>query len=241
MKIAICISGLFRMYEKTFSSLFEHILNVYDCDIFISTWNLNDKILNSIENLYEPKKIKQENFLNFNLDKFRSRAEQHRNLHGVFSMYYKIKSCNDLKSEFEIENNFTYDCVVRCRSDLRFLSKVDIPYDRNNSLIWLPNHGDYLGLNDQFALGTSQAMNKYSEVYSNIENLYNQKSLFVPEMLLHKHFNVSQLSIGRINMDYEILRDNGHVLNNRHVEPHIMRDRGYINYISRLQSEAYKK
>jgi len=39
MKIAICLSGHLRTFDKTFRSIKEKLLDVYDCDVFISTWN----------------------------------------------------------------------------------------------------------------------------------------------------------------------------------------------------------
>jgi len=39
MKIAICISGHLRTFELTHQSLRRNVLDKYDCDVFISTWN----------------------------------------------------------------------------------------------------------------------------------------------------------------------------------------------------------
>ena len=89
MKIAILISGLTRDYEKTYSNLKEQLLDKYECDIFISTWdiigcynlhrnknytnnvnwcNIKNKlnISNFIEK-YNPKKINIENYDNWEI------------------------------------------------------------------------------------------------------------------------------------------------------------------------------
>ena len=45
MKVAICLSGNMRTYEKSFDFLKRKILDVIDCDIFIHTWDVAENSL----------------------------------------------------------------------------------------------------------------------------------------------------------------------------------------------------
>ena len=41
MKVAILLTGHSRDYNKTFDSLKKNVLDVYDCDIYFNTWDVN--------------------------------------------------------------------------------------------------------------------------------------------------------------------------------------------------------
>jgi hypothetical protein len=41
-------------------------------------------------------------------------------------MYYSIYKSNELKKQYEIENNFKYDYVIRLRMDVQFEYELDI-------------------------------------------------------------------------------------------------------------------
>lgn len=57
IKIAICFSGHLRNYEECFPSIKNKLLDKYDCDVFISTYDTTINIQNKVINLYNPKKI----------------------------------------------------------------------------------------------------------------------------------------------------------------------------------------
>jgi hypothetical protein len=41
MKVAILLTGHSRDYNKTFDSLKKNVLDVYDCDVYLNTWDVN--------------------------------------------------------------------------------------------------------------------------------------------------------------------------------------------------------
>jgi hypothetical protein len=55
-KLALCFSGDTRNYKLCFESIKLHLIDKFDCDIFISTYQTNDEIKDDIINLYKPKK-----------------------------------------------------------------------------------------------------------------------------------------------------------------------------------------
>ena len=105
-------------------------------------------------------------------------------------MFYGIKKVMEMKQEYEKENNFTYEYVVRMRTDLLMVANFgDITqYDSNKlhlnsynatALIdkykpgtWVEDTGSaerYVV--DIFAMGGSEAMDKYAKVYDNIPKM----------------------------------------------------------------------
>ena len=114
-KVAICIAGEMRYWEIT-----KNVFNSFDADIFISTWdtndrqdnypykfhgnkNINNEIVDGLDNLIEaeflPKEI--ESKFTFNIPKY----------------WYLIHRCNILKNKQEVKENFKYDCVIVTRPD----------------------------------------------------------------------------------------------------------------------------
>jgi hypothetical protein len=84
------------------------------------------------------------------------------------SMYLSIQLANDLKIAYERDNNFKYDCVIRLRND--FELRPNFPTNILNELnyIHVREFGSG-GINDQFALSTSENMDLYSQCFDYIE------------------------------------------------------------------------
>jgi len=224
-KVAICISGHMRAFEATFESLKHAIIGPLNADVFISTWeslgtpfrgfdqrivrmNTNDYI-SRINYLYRPKKLFVEPFIHFPYrPKLIEKNWEGRDLNGILSMYYKIKMCNDLKSQYEKENNFTYDCVIRYRADLFILQAPMIRKGMDLNKIYLPNFFDWGGYNDQFAYSSSQVMDIYSSLFDNIEKYMDEGMYINPEKLLKHHIDKNGIPVDRSEIGYYIRRDN---------------------------------
>jgi hypothetical protein len=109
-------------------------------------------------------------------------------LHCV-PMYYKICSANKLKTEFELENEFTYDIVIRYRCHISLQSQINLPSAIEKNTIYLP----YFNKNctnktcmadDRFAYGSSNSMNIYSNLYNELKTIIETCSHFGPERYL---------------------------------------------------------
>ena len=97
------------------------------------------------------------------------------NIHNQIGQLYNIWKANELKKKYEIENGFKYDLVMRTRFDNYFFSSLtnDDAERISNGSVWIPyGFDDFLeyggGLNDQLAIGTSKAMDAYSDMYPNM-------------------------------------------------------------------------
>ena len=56
MKLALCFSGHPRTYTHCFDSIKKNLLDKYDCDTFLSTYNSTENINDDLIRLYKPKK-----------------------------------------------------------------------------------------------------------------------------------------------------------------------------------------
>lgn len=56
VKLALCFSGDTRTYDKCFDSIKNNLLDKFDCDVFISSYEVTDDIKNNVLKLYNPKK-----------------------------------------------------------------------------------------------------------------------------------------------------------------------------------------
>ena len=169
-KVAICIAGEMRYWEIT-----KNIFNSLDADIFISTWdtnnrqdnypykfhgnnNMNMDIINSLDNLKEaeflPKEV--ENKFTFNIPKY----------------WYLIHRCNLLKTKQEVKKNFKYDCVLITRPDVLYDENLldSLSHKLDELCIYSSDFNfqeEFLGLGtmDAAAYGTSSTMDIYSSLY----------------------------------------------------------------------------
>lgn len=146
MKIAVQISGHLRTFEKCAPTLKEHLLEQYDCDVFIHTWSqtehetkswydnsakstlqpVEDNILSAINKFYSPKSIKIETQNLFQeTGYFGTHNKVKISLQGVKYMTYGQYQANKLREAYEQENAVNYDYVVVIRPDIMLFAKLD--------------------------------------------------------------------------------------------------------------------
>jgi len=156
----------------------KNIFNSLDADIFISTWdtndrqdnypykfhgnkNVNDEIVDGLDNLIEaeflPKEI--ESKFTFNIPKY----------------WYLIHRCNILKNKQEVKKNFKYDCVIVTRPDSilkknmirRIPKKLDELYVYSSKISPSDETFGFQTM-DILSYGTSATMDIYSSLYKHI-------------------------------------------------------------------------
>lgn len=229
MKIAVCISGQLRDYYNYIDNVFEKVINKYNADVFLHTWNHDDEKIKEALNSYKPvshlieefspgKVIYSEKWLNINndiIEKEKITVEydlKNGDLVGkpqnIFSMYYSIFKANELKREYENEHKFKYDIVLRFRPDIEF--NVDLNF--NNNIVIIPQTLCSYGICDHFAYGPSNLMDRYSDVWNNIER-YLENDKFPKngpgkgmraETILKYHMNVQKIEYKQVKFDYNL-------------------------------------
>lgn len=235
LKVALCISGHMRTFENNFPSVQEHILSQLNCDVFIHTWDTlglsyrpldnnlqktNDvELYNKLNKFFNPKKIIIEPRREFEITHLmRNRLEQGRDIHGMLAMFYKIEACNNLKKEYEKNNNIKYDIVIRFRGDIFMGAPLPINKGFNKNYLYIPTYGHFGGLCDQLAFGSSEVMDKYSSLYSNIQNHLETGAVFNPEKILHYHVLNSNIPTSKVYVKFLLKRSNGLVQDNMLLE-----------------------
>jgi SAM-dependent methyltransferase len=235
LRVALCISGHLRTFDRNFASLKDSILTRYNCDVFIHTWDqlgmsyrfgdaklhmLNpNNMMDRINYFYNPKQIVIESQSNFKASPLMiKKGEPGRDTVGTASMYYKIEACNKLKQDYEKQNNFKYDFVIRFRSDLFVEQPLPLDQFTSKDYLYVPIFGNFGGINDQIAFGGSEVMDLYSSCYSNIENLLKNGAWMNPEKLLQFHVEDKKIPLLKVPMRYNIRRANGLVQDNMLLE-----------------------
>lgn len=228
MKIALCLSGHLRNFERTYPTLYFYFLKNFDVDIFIHTWDklgfscafktdhtLNDTStkLEEAKRLYKPKNIIVES-VDF-VEELKRQGDEYaphlrnepKHVGHMASMFYKIYACNELKNKYVRETGTKYDWVIRCRPDLLFHEKIELPREKQVGKIWMPkalsNHDWY---NDQFAIGSPDDMDLYSSVFFDIPDYFRAQMEFYPEKFMVWALKKKKLTVEWHNVYFNIYR-----------------------------------
>ena len=138
------------------------------------------------------------------------------NIDEIANVLYKIYKCNELKKQYEKENNFIYDVVIRTRGDQIFTKKIDLDFPKDKILInaypWgdedFVEHlvgGEDICLSDRFAAGSSSNIDYLSDLYLYIEELFaNNTITYSPlEQLLKIHLE-NKIELEKRNLAFYV-------------------------------------
>ena len=194
MRVALCISGQPRNVSRGIENILKFFK--FDFDVFVHAWWDNNSNRDTFKKiLYDGRKDEVSELMNndwvcslyenFDVNKIliekqiqltvpeilEKRKLQFTHTFGVCSSLYSIYKCNELRRQFEIENNFEYDWVIRTRSDFGLSEPLNIN-DFDKAFIYAPNDNSHAyGFNDQFAIGSSKNMNIYSDAFLDMEKI----------------------------------------------------------------------
>jgi hypothetical protein len=144
MKIALCFRGHLRTFEKTFSNLKLTLLDKYDVDIFMHTWdkyNVNGEqvVRETVQNLYNPKSLLiSDQQMCFSSPIFNSNY----NKLGFKFQIFSISSALKLMNTYINSTGTQYDKVILARPDFIFNEKIYEVLD-TNGISTLPNYKYY--------------------------------------------------------------------------------------------------
>lgn len=206
MRVAFCFCGQPRDVKNTLDNIKETWGSYQKLDFFFHTWipeNRTPYRIDTPSDFYfdgiESYLIEKLNPVKCEFQRqvmFKSRYQDSvhwpiKSVHipnpsqNIQSFFYSLKKANDLKRMHEIENNFRYDCVIRCRFDYLFTKKYNL---KNFDLEYLNvksdcKHTEY-AINDHVALSNSENMDLYSTVIDNIPKYYKEGIEFNTEVVL---------------------------------------------------------
>jgi len=206
MRVAFCFSGQPRDVKKTLDNIIWSWGSHQQLDFFVHTWipeqtgafrpdtpsdTFDDETLEYIIEKLNPKKHKFQQQVVFNKVYPDSKKWPVGNpwsipnpSQNIQSFFYSVQQANNLKKQYEVENNFVYDCVIRTRFDYLFMKQYNI---KDYDLRYLHvkgdcTHTDY-ALNDHIAMSNSYNMDLYSDMFNSLEECYNDGIEFNTEVL----------------------------------------------------------
>ena len=235
-KIALCISGYLRTFEECYPSILKNIIQDNDVDIFIHTYdkngnssgwrypidlseNINMNFLESLPNLKILAIQKWDN-IKYQFDRFRDMVPNVTNINVIATIFYKIYMCNELKKQYELENNFKYDLVIRTRGDQVFEKKINLDFSEDKILINAYPWGDedYVHhfieednkeseitcINDRFAAGSSEKIDVLCDLYNHFEELITNSENVQLEYLLNKYLIQNNIELEKRNLSFYV-------------------------------------
>lgn len=236
MKIAVCISGgvryphlglqsIQKIIPNEYVKVFIHTWKIKNRNSFLKTVSglehkEEDKIVETnlsllenynyekllIENYEECEKKFQKIYNSLKFIPADSLEDEPRTDVGPISMHYSIHKANQLKKEYENENNIIFDWVIRMRTDSDFRYDT-LDLSSLSDQLNIPSGEDWSdsGINDQFAVGKSHVMDLYSNLYNNLH--FTQSAKYYPERMLYLHLKNMNIIANRI--DFPVRINNG--------------------------------
>jgi hypothetical protein len=185
MRIALCVSGQPRTWEKCYTSWFNLVSHLGDVDVFCHLLDFNtlpsvsssvtlatdcntpvsqnelDKMIHTLKpKLY---KIDTARLLPSPVSKYPVAA-------WARSQFCGLKYCAMLRRQYEIDNNFQYDVVVRVRPDALLHGTIDATDIQHNTIYSCSNA--FLGPDSGFRL-SDICFYANSYAYDQLANFYN--------------------------------------------------------------------
>ena len=205
-RIAIQYSGEIRNLLDCFNNHYENFIlpnKEYEVDIFAHLWCSPDEIdtkgIRIIGGL-NPVDICFEQPFEFNRPDIIQDIRFPWITQNMLSMFYGIEKVNNIRKQYEINNNISYDYVIRIRTDITFVPNCIDPIDNyEKNLIHIKDYTPYTehninyAINDYFAIGTPELMDKYCSVFSNVDHMISSGAAINPECLIG--FNIKDLPI----------------------------------------------
>lgn len=215
MKIAICLSGMLRNFENTFPRFKKFVIDQHKPDVFFAGYPNSlgiEECKNKFIDFYKPKNFIFNEYTQEFRNKICNDEQKYANfcrnetkINNFLSQAYNIKICDLLRQEYEKQNNFEYDVVVRCRTDVFYYKSFDEEQLNLAKLgyVLIPTEWDFkevtpYAVSDSFAMTNSKNMTKYSTLYNFIESYYNNGVLMHPETMVGNH--IIQQSLQRIEI-----------------------------------------
>jgi len=214
MKVALLLIGRLDSFIQDFPSLKEIVIDKFSPDIFFSGHPNKlgmEYCQEKLEELWNPKKYvlreytdKVRKEVHPNDERFNSRKRSETNPHTWLSGMYNLKICNNLKREYENENNFVYDICIKARTDVIWhtnITEEEINLSKIDNNILIPTAWDFksvssFGVSDTSAICNSETMNKYSSFIDYVDQYFDEGNLFHPES--YNGIHIDRMGLTRI-------------------------------------------
>lgn len=136
--------------------------------------------------------------LNSNHHLFLNYKKSHRtpkNKFDILSQFYKLNQCFRLMEQYEDQQNFKYDIIIRSRFDVsinKLSNQIDLTGLNYNKTIFTNYSPTYKHINDWWAIGDRNIMSQICSYYDNMcPNLLNN----IKHILIFKGINVINVQL----------------------------------------------
>ena len=205
MKVALLLTGHMRCWDQVFPNTKQHIIDKYNPDIFIDTWDSEaywdphsekgiteggPKLdVHNIQRLYNPVNMNVEKYEEYE-DNFATRAKEFETFYHVpknqISMWYKVGRGMLAVEQHMMLTGKTYDVIIRMRPDLVFNEPLP-EFDPNKFYtLGYRNHMGQ-GTSDMVQVGNFFTMSLFCKVLYHLPNLYRETGLLCPHVI-SEHF-----------------------------------------------------
>lgn len=260
MKVALCLSGHLRTFRATYGSLLQNIIEPLGCDVFLHTWDvisapttkngqdITHRSLKTMDYIEDIKKLYNPVFFQIE-DEQQWLAETRPKTHGIkikaqdikfiadevvfhLSMFYSVYMANQLRKEYESDNDIKYDLIIRCRPDIHFHHKLDLNSFKKQNCIYVPKIATYdrNGMNDQVAVASPHIMDIYCDAHLSVLDYYKTGCCTPrPERLYKFHMDKNKIPVHHIDINYDIYRLGGYILQQKQFDCEISPDKNFLH------------
>lgn len=209
MKVAICLTGQLRTVKTSAPGILRYF-NLLSPDYYFHCWSANTWHMTDSCKVYDHTHkqidIKDIEFVINTFKPLAYRIDKNKlfDLDVSQSQQASFMYCNELKREHEIQSNFKYDIVIKCRFDNIWdpNSNLIINSIEKNTVYFtyvdMEQHIDYPMAMDRVFFGDSETMDKISELYLSTTNLIKNgydKKMLTPEIGLYRFCQELNLNI----------------------------------------------
>ncbi len=172
MKVATCIVGHYRTFEKCSDSILENIIIPNDSDVFINSSNISANIIDTSPNrnvidvdcLKEYRKV-FDSRLKYCCIEYNENKEDNLVITSASRKKQWERFSDCLK---HVDNS--YDFVVKTRTDLMIYEIIGVDNNIEKNKIYINQHHDFsLNIHDQFFIGRTETIKKlidFPDVYT---------------------------------------------------------------------------
>jgi hypothetical protein len=225
MKLAVCFSGMTRLWREVYSSHQRHLLVKHDADVFIHTWNkkteviLAGKTITSEEDAdaadvvdaYKPKAWAMDT-LGFRDDLRKPDVGRWADVEktSLRPMWFSVMRADKLRRQYQQATGTRYDLVLRARLDLEFYDERPLELHRANPDAVHVSQVREKWCNDQFAYGGPDVMERYCNLFPQIDHYHDEGVDCWSEHLLLHHLKAQGLAVREIPNNWRIRYPAGH-------------------------------
>jgi len=201
MNIALCLFGYVGStttktnacpLRDNFEYIKHNVMKKQNVDVFIHSWQKKDET--KIVNILQPKYYIFEEQKNFSdelkkndWNRFKS---SYQDPFKAYSFVYSRQRSNDLKSLYENENKFKYDCVITSRFDIGYhnsrknkTSYINFNQDNDMQLVYSA-YWDQMnaGPSDHWFYSNSKNIDNICSLYDNMNTYLSPNSEYIKQM-----------------------------------------------------------